>query len=85
MTLERGDRTFAVQYAPARDDDGAIIGCAVIARIVTAQPVIHAVAPDGVEKLVHAVAIERQQLRHGANALCVEPHLGARSDSGEVA
>ena len=50
-----------------------------------AQPVVEAVAPDGVPELVHAVAVEREELRHGGDALGVEADFGACADAGEVA
>ena len=50
-----------------------------------AEPVVHAVAPDGVEELVHAVAVEGEELLHGGDALGVEADFGAGADAGEVA
>ena len=60
-------------------------GRAVVAGVVAAEPVVHAVAPDGVEELVHAGAVEGEELRHGADALGVEADFGAGADAGKVA
>ena len=60
-------------------------GRAVVAGLGAAQPVVQAVAPDGVQELVHAVAVEREELLHGGDALGVEADLGAGADAGEVA
>ena len=60
-------------------------GCAVVAGGCSAEPVVHAVAPDGVEEVMHAVAVEGEELLHGGDALGVEAHFGAGADAGEVA
>ena len=60
-------------------------GRAVVAGWRAAQPVVEAVAPDGVPQRVHAGAVEREQLLHGGDALGVEADLGARADAGQVA
>jgi len=60
-------------------------GRAVVASISAAEPVVHAVAPDGVEEGMHAGSIQGQQIGHSANALGIEADLGARSDAGKVA
>ena len=46
---------------------------------------VDAIAPDGVEELVHAGAVEREKLLHGGDALGVEAGFGAGADAGEVA
>ena len=60
-------------------------GSSVVAGVVTAEPVVHAVAPDGVEEAVHGGAVEGEELGHGADALGVEAEFGAGADAGEVA
>ena len=60
-------------------------GCSVVSGVVTAEPVIEAVAPDGVPELVHAGAVEGEELRHGGDALGVEAGFGACAYAGEVA
>ena len=60
-------------------------GSAVVAGVVAAEPVVHAVAPDGVEEGVHSGAVEGEELGHGADALGVEAEFGACADAGEVA
>jgi hypothetical protein len=60
-------------------------GGAVVSGVAAAEPVVHAVAPDGVEEAVHGGAVEGEQVRHGADALGVEAGLGAGADAGEVA
>ena len=47
-----------------------------------AEPVVHAVAPDGVEELVHAGAVEGEELLHGGDAFGVEADFGAGADAG---
>jgi len=49
------------------------------------EPVVHAVAPDGVEEFVHFVVVEGEKLLHGGDALGVEADFGARAYAGEVA
>ena len=60
-------------------------GGTVVAGVCTAEPMVEAVAPDGVPEGVHAVAVEGEELRHGGDALGVEAGFGAGSDAGEVA
>jgi len=60
-------------------------GRAIVAGVVAAKPVVHAVAPDGVEEGVHGGAIEGEEVGHGANALGVEADLGAGADAREIA
>ncbi len=60
-------------------------GSAVVAAVGSAQPVVEAVAPDGVPELVHGGAVEGEELLHGGDALFVEADLGAGADAGEVA
>ncbi len=59
--------------------------CSIVAGFAAAQPVVHAIAPDGVEELVHAAAVEREELLHGGDALSMQAGLGAGADAGEVA
>jgi len=47
--------------------------------------VVHTVAPDGVEELVHGGAVEGEEFGHGTDALGVEADFGAGADAGEVA
>ena len=60
-------------------------GGAVVAGVVAAEPVVEAVAPDGVPERVHAGAVEGEELGHGVDALGVEADFGAGADAGEVA
>jgi len=60
-------------------------GGSVVAGVVAAEPVVHAVSPDGVEEGVHAGAIQGQQIGHSANALGIEADLGAGAYAGEIA
>ena len=60
-------------------------GCAVVAGVVAAEPVVHAVAPDGVEEGVHGGAVEGEEVGHGADALGVEADFGAGADAGKIA
>ena len=60
-------------------------GRAVIAGVVAAEPVVHAVAPDGVEESVHGGAVEGEEVGHGADALGVEAEFGARAYAWEIA
>jgi hypothetical protein len=64
---------------------GVVAGCGVFAGLVAAEPVVHAVSPDGVEESVHAVAIEIQKLLHGGDAFGVEALFRAGADAGKIA
>jgi len=55
---------------------------AVVADIDAAEPVVETVAPDGVPELMHAVAVESEELLHGGNAFFVEAGFGARAYTG---
>ena len=59
-------------------------GRAVITGGSAAQPVVHAVAPDGVHQLVHAFAVEREELLHGGDALGVETDFSAGANAREI-
>ncbi len=60
-------------------------GSAVVAGDAAAQPVVQAVAPDGIPEFVHAGAVEREELLHGGDALALEAVFGAGADAGEIA
>ena len=51
----------------------------------SAEPVVHAVAPDGVEEFAHLLMIEGEELLHGGDAFGVEAGFGAGAYAGEIA
>jgi hypothetical protein len=51
----------------------------------SAEPVVHARAPDGVEELAQFAVVEGEELLHGGDALGVEADLGAGAYAGELA
>jgi hypothetical protein len=65
--------------------EAGVDGRAVVAGVAAAEPVVEAVAPDGVPEGVHGGAVEGEQFLHGADALGVEADLGAGADAGKVA
>ena len=54
-------------------------------EVFAAQPVPEPLAPHRSPHLAGLLAIERQQIVHGVNALFVQPLLGARADAGQIA
>ena len=60
-------------------------GSAVVAAVSAAEPVVEAVAPDGIPELMHSIAIEGEELLHGGDAFGVEADFGACAYAGEVA
>src|SRR4030081_962242 len=59
-------------------------GRAVVTGGRAAQPMIHAVTPDGVHELVHGFTVECEELFHRGDALGVEANFGAGTDAREV-
>lgn len=51
----------------------------------SAEPVVHAVAPDGVEELVHLIVVEGEKLLHRGDAFAMEADFSAGANAGEVA
>ena len=62
-----------------------IDGRAVVAGVGAAQPMVKAIAPDRIPQRVHAGAVEREQLLHGADAFGVQADFGPGADAGQVA
>jgi hypothetical protein len=60
-------------------------GCAVVAGVLATEPMVETVSPDGVPELVHAVAVEGEELWHRRNAFCVETDFSFGANSGKVA
>ena len=54
----------------------------VVADIDATKPVVETVAPDGVPELVHAVAVEGEELLHGGDAFFIEAGFCAGTYTG---
>ena len=65
--------------------DAGVYGGAIVAGVAAAEPVVEAVAPDGVPEGVHGGTIQGEQFLHGGDSLGVEADLGAGADPGKVA